>query len=103
AAGYAETRQKPTNRPFWYVLVDSCVHVEWARGMGAEMNALRSWHKSSFSDAAGNQCVEVAWTGRDVLVRDSKDTMTGLLAFSAHSWNAFVAAAPGGHADPAHE
>ncbi|MEU6655873.1 DUF397 domain-containing protein [Streptomyces sp. NPDC046900] len=66
------------------------------------MNASWSWRKSSFSDAAGNQCVEVAWTGRDVLVRDSKATTTGLLAFSARSWNAFVAAACAEHAGPAH-
>ncbi|MFF3878983.1 DUF397 domain-containing protein [Streptomyces sp. NPDC001978] len=66
------------------------------------MNASWSWRKSLFSDAAGNQCVEVAWTGRDVLVRDSKNTTTTPLAFSARSWNTFVAAACAEHAGPAH-
>ncbi|RPF30358.1 DUF397 domain-containing protein [Streptomyces sp. TLI_185] len=56
------------------------------------MNHSWSWRKSSFSDIAGNQCVEVAWTGRDVLVRDSKEAAFGTLVFGVHSWRAFAAA-----------
>ncbi|WP_406840956.1 DUF397 domain-containing protein [Streptomyces sp. AHU1] len=56
------------------------------------MNDVWSWHRSSFSDAAGNQCVEVAWTGSSgVLVRDSKDATTSMLAFSQRSWRLFLA------------
>lgn len=57
------------------------------------MNDSWSWTRSSFSDAAGNQCVEVAWTDRSVLVRDSKDTTAGRLAFGAGPWGRFVASA----------
>ncbi|MDR6974191.1 hypothetical protein J2X68_000869 [Streptomyces sp. 3330] len=57
------------------------------------MNGSWSWRRSSFSDAAGNQCVEVAWTGHDVLVRDSKDSAGGRLAFSSDSWGRFIASA----------
>jgi hypothetical protein len=57
------------------------------------MNGSWSWRRSSYSDAAGNQCVEVAWTGCDVLVRDSKDTAQGRLAFGALPWERFRAAA----------
>ncbi|WP_328436807.1 DUF397 domain-containing protein [Streptomyces sp. NBC_00444] len=58
------------------------------------MNQSWSWRKSSFSDIQGNECVEVAWTGLDVLVRDSKDVAAGRLAFGRHSWRAFIAVAP---------
>ncbi|MFI6642721.1 DUF397 domain-containing protein [Streptomyces sp. NPDC050504] len=52
-----------------------------------------SWRKSSYSDMQGDQCVEVAWTGCDVLVRDTKDALKGRLAFTARSWSLFVSAA----------
>ncbi|MFF4274088.1 DUF397 domain-containing protein [Streptomyces sp. NPDC001536] len=55
------------------------------------MNDSRSWHRSSFSDMAGNQCVEVAQTALGVLVRDSKTITTGRLAFGADAWGHFVA------------
>ncbi|MFG3149144.1 DUF397 domain-containing protein [Streptomyces sp. M41(2017)] len=65
------------------------------------MNGSWSWRRSSFSDAAGNQCVEVACTGRDVLVRDSKDTTEGLLTFSVTAWGGFVEAAEAAPIAPA--
>lgn len=52
-----------------------------------------SWRKSSYSDMQGDQCVEVAWTGRDVQVRDTKDVAKGLLTFTARSWGLFASAA----------
>jgi hypothetical protein len=55
-----------------------------------------SWRKSSYSDMQGDQCVEVAWTGRDVLVRDTKDASKGGLAFTAQPWSLFLSAAPDG-------
>ncbi|MFI8088627.1 DUF397 domain-containing protein [Streptomyces sp. NPDC086080] len=30
------------------------------------------WIKSSYSEASGNNCVEVAWTQTEVALRDSK-------------------------------
>ncbi|MGQ4437231.1 DUF397 domain-containing protein [Streptomyces sp. SAS_260] len=57
------------------------------------MNGSWSWRRSSFSDAAGNQCVEVAWTGRSILVRDSKAATGTPLAFSGKAWDHFIDAA----------
>ncbi|MFI0967661.1 DUF397 domain-containing protein [Streptomyces sp. NPDC021080] len=51
-----------------------------------------SWRKSSFSDMQGDECVEVAWTGSNVLVRDTKDTFGRRLAFSDRSWELFLMA-----------
>lgn len=52
-----------------------------------------SWRKSSYSDMQGDQCVEVAWTGSAVLVRDTKDGAQGRLAFTAQPWGLFLQAA----------
>jgi hypothetical protein len=55
------------------------------------MNGSWSWRRSSFSDAAGNQCVEVARTSLGVMVRDSKDIAAGRLAFGVTAWSHFTA------------
>ncbi|MFF8790303.1 DUF397 domain-containing protein [Streptomyces sp. NPDC015125] len=47
------------------------------------------WFKSSYS-AANNECVEVAWAGTRVAVRDSKDPGGPALAFPAAAFAAFV-------------
>ncbi|WEH14655.1 DUF397 domain-containing protein [Streptomyces sp. VNUA24] len=49
-----------------------------------------SYRKSTFSDIAGNQCVEVASTGREVRVRDSKGMDPGVLTFRPEPWRAFL-------------
>jgi hypothetical protein len=50
------------------------------------------WRKSSRSSGANNSnCVEVAFTGPLVAVRDSKNTAAGILAFPESSWAAFLA------------
>jgi Domain of unknown function (DUF397) len=49
------------------------------------------WRKSSFSNANGGACVEVASTERAVLVRDTMDRDGGTLGFSAGAWDAFTA------------
>ncbi|UGQ10826.1 DUF397 domain-containing protein [Yinghuangia sp. ASG 101] len=47
----------------------------------------RTWRKSSSSNQAGGDCVEVAeHASGTVPVRDSKDVARGLLAVSASSW-----------------
>ena len=55
---------------------------------------LLAWRKSSFSGING--CVEVAFTGDRVAVRDSKDGGRGpVLEFTSEEWRAFLAGARG--------
>lgn len=49
-----------------------------------------SWRKSSYSDANGGNCVEVADVTPGVLVRDTTDRDGVALAFSAEAWAAFT-------------
>jgi Domain of unknown function (DUF397) len=52
-----------------------------------------SWHKSSHSGSSGtNSCVEVAFAASAVGVRDSKNTSGPTLAFSPTVWRGFVTA-----------
>lgn len=49
------------------------------------------WFKSSHSDAASDNCVEVRFTGSDLVgVRDSKCPDGGALWLPATSWSTFV-------------
>ena len=52
-----------------------------------------TWRKSSYSNANGGNCIEVAdgFTGV-IPVRDSKDPHGPALAFSADAWASFVSA-----------
>jgi hypothetical protein len=45
----------------------------------------RVWHKSSYSDGGGGNCVEVS-EGRKVLVRDTQNRELGHLGFPATEW-----------------
>lgn len=47
------------------------------------------WRKSSYSNANGGDCVEVA-SAEVVAVRDTKNRDGVTLAFSAESWAAFT-------------
>ena len=47
------------------------------------------WRKSTYSDASGGQCVEVA-SGGVGLVRDTTDRDGGTLAFGATAWERFL-------------
>ncbi|MFI1757287.1 DUF397 domain-containing protein [Streptomyces sp. NPDC020571] len=49
-----------------------------------------SWRKSSYSNASGGECVEVAPGLPLVPVRDSKDPARGALLFAAPAWVAFL-------------
>ncbi|WP_439674600.1 Scr1 family TA system antitoxin-like transcriptional regulator [Embleya sp. MST-111070] len=55
-------------------------------------NALTSgWFKSSYSNAQGGECVEVAQAhGQTMAIRDSKDPSRGAFLFGAHPWKAFL-------------
>jgi hypothetical protein len=60
--------------------------------------AQASWRKSSHSGSNGN-CVEVAYTGGMIAVRDSKDPAGGVLIFTHAEWDAFVGGARDGEFD----
>ncbi|MCC2280285.1 DUF397 domain-containing protein [Streptomyces sp. ET3-23] len=48
------------------------------------------WRKSSFS-GTGRECVEVAFTGPSVLVRDSNSTAGPVASFPGRAWAEFIA------------
>ncbi|MCC3653717.1 DUF397 domain-containing protein [Streptomyces sp. S07_1.15] len=50
------------------------------------------WHKSSYSNGSGGECVEVATARTSMLVRDSKNTTGPVLAVPRGEWAAFVSA-----------
>jgi hypothetical protein len=54
------------------------------------MPASTSWRKSSFSDQAGSDCVEVALGEWEAAVRDSKNTDGPVLVVPPASWRRFV-------------
>jgi hypothetical protein len=47
-----------------------------------------AWRKSSF--CANTACVEIAFSGREVLMRDSKDACGAVLRFSTDEWTEFT-------------
>ena len=48
------------------------------------------WRTSTYSDANGGNCVEVADAPRAVLVRDTEDRDGVTLTFTADAWAAFT-------------
>ncbi|MER6827006.1 DUF397 domain-containing protein [Streptosporangium sp. NPDC000563] len=56
------------------------------------------WRKSSLS-ADGASCVEMAFVGNDVAVRDTKDRDGGTLVFSRTEWHAFIGGIKNGNLD----
>ncbi|MEU4835747.1 DUF397 domain-containing protein [Streptosporangium sp. NPDC023615] len=57
-----------------------------------------SWRKSSLS-ADGASCVETAFIGNDVAIRDTKDRDGGTLLFRRDEWTAFVGGIKNGRFD----
>jgi Domain of unknown function (DUF397) len=55
------------------------------------------WHKSRRSSATG-QCVEVAYVGQAVAVRDSKNPGGPKLIFTRHDWAIFISGLKDGNA-----
>ncbi|MCF3177481.1 DUF397 domain-containing protein [Streptomyces sioyaensis] len=49
-----------------------------------------NWAKSSYSTDEGAQCVEVATTPGNVLIRDSKNPDGPRLAFAPATWAGFL-------------
>lgn len=63
-----------------------------------EHEAQAEWRKSTLSTTNG--CVEVAFVGDRIAVRDSKDQGGGpILEFTAVEWNAFLGGVRGGEFD----
>jgi hypothetical protein len=58
-----------------------------------------AWRTSSYSGNNGGQCVEVAATPGQVLIRDSKDREGPVLVFTADEWHAFAASVRDGKFD----
>lgn len=58
-----------------------------------------AWRKSTRSGAYGDNCVEVAFVGDAIAVRDSKNPSGPALRFTRGEWTAFVAGARDGEFD----
>jgi hypothetical protein len=48
------------------------------------------WHKSSYSNGSGGNCLEIADTASRRLVRDSKVPAGPILRFGSDAWASFV-------------
>ena len=57
------------------------------------------WRKSSSSGPNCDNCVEAAFVGDRIAVRDSKDPQSPVLVFTPAEWDAFVAGAKDGEFD----
>jgi hypothetical protein len=67
------------------------VHIDLSRA---------AWHKSTFSNGSGGNCVEVARNLPGVVaVRDSKDRGGPVLTLTASDWLAFVSGVRDGEFD----
>ena len=60
--------------------------------------ARAQWRKSVRSNG-GDNCVEVAFLGDGVAVRDSKNPGDGILLFTRGEWEAFIGGAKDGEFD----
>ncbi|WP_160051318.1 DUF397 domain-containing protein [Nocardiopsis sp. FR26] len=51
---------------------------------------MNDWHKSSYSDGGGGNCVEVNEGPETVLVRDTQNRELGHLGFVSREWTALL-------------
>ena len=58
-----------------------------------------TWRKSSRSSPSGDNCVEVAFAGAAVAVRDTKNREAATLVFTAAEWQAFTDGVKSGEFD----
>lgn len=63
-------------------------HVGAGSTFGGSVQASIAWVKSNRCEA--NACVEVAYTGNEVLVRNSADEASPVLRFTTAEWVAFL-------------
>jgi hypothetical protein len=57
------------------------------------------WRKSTRSSPSCDNCVEVAFVGGAIAVRDSKNPAGGTLVFTPDEWDAFVGGTKDGEFD----
>ena len=82
----------------------ACVEVNWRKsshsgGSGTSNCVEVSWRKSSRSGPYSDNCVEVAFAGGAVALRDSKDKAGPVLLFTPEEWLAFVGGTKDGELD----
>lgn len=68
------------------------------KGMSVDLNNAQ-WFKSSRSGPNTDACVEVAFVGEAIAVRDSKNPAGSALIFTEAEWDAFVNGAKDGEFD----
>jgi Domain of unknown function (DUF397) len=73
------------------------VEIE-AKGLRVDLNRAR-WFKSTRSGPNCDNCVEVAFVGEAIAVRDSKNPSGAALIFTTAEWDAFVGGAKDGEFD----
>jgi Domain of unknown function (DUF397) len=73
------------------------VEIE-TKGLRVDLSGAR-WLTSSRSGMACDNCVEVAFVGDAIAVRDSKNPDGPTLIFTAAEWDAFVGGAKDGEFD----
>ena len=71
-----------------------------AKGFSVNLEGA-GWRKSSRSGPYSDNCVEVAFVGGAVALRDSKDKAGAVLLFTPEEWLAFVGGAKDGEFDHA--
>jgi hypothetical protein len=69
-----------------------------SKGLSVDLSSA-VWRKSSRSGPYTDNCVEVAFVGGAIAVRDSKDPGGGVLVFTPGEWDAFVDGAKAGEFD----
>ena len=68
------------------------------KGYELDLSGAR-WRKSTRSGGNTDMCVEVAFVGEAIAVRDSKDTTGPVLVFNQAEWDAFVGGVKDGEFD----
>lgn len=68
------------------------------KGYELDLSAAQ-WRKSSRSGGGTDMCVEVAFVGEAIAVRDSKNTTGPVLVFNQGEWDAFVGGVKDGEFD----
>jgi hypothetical protein len=69
-----------------------------AKGLRVDVSQA-AWRKSSQSGPHCDNCVEVAFVGDAILLRDSKNQQGPVLVFTQGEWDAFVGGAKDGEFD----
>jgi hypothetical protein len=71
-------------------------------GKGVDLSEFENtalWRKSTRSSPSGDNCVEVAFAGEAVAVRDTKNREAAMLVFTGAEWSAFVDGVKAGEFD----